>query len=118
MRVSSVHETAAVDSPAGSPDYLNLVAVGYTTLPPLTLLREMQSIEAKLGRVRTRVRNEPRVIDLDLIFYGALRMNTRELTLPHPRWSQREFVVKPLREVWRHSTPSVVEGSIKARRLR
>ena len=100
MRVSSVHETKAVDAPPGSPDYLNMVVTGYTALAPLALLRAMQAIEAKLGRVRTRVRNEPRVIDLDLIFYGARRMNTRELTLPHPRWSERAFVVEPLREVW------------------
>lgn len=100
VRVSSVHETKAVDSPAGSPDYLNMVVVGYSALAPLELLREMQLIEARMGRMRTGVRNAPRVIDLDLIFYGALRMRTRELTLPHPRWRERQFVTKPLREVW------------------
>jgi 2-amino-4-hydroxy-6-hydroxymethyldihydropteridine diphosphokinase len=45
------------------------------------------------------VRNAPRTIDLDLILYGAALVRTRELTLPHPRYLQREFVMKPLREL-------------------
>jgi 2-amino-4-hydroxy-6-hydroxymethyldihydropteridine diphosphokinase len=98
IRVSSVHETAPVDSPRGSPDFLNMVILGRTSLPPHTLLREMLAIEARLGRRRS-VRNAPRVIDLDLIFYGARRIRTRDLIVPHPRWMERDFVIEPLREV-------------------
>ena len=69
-----------------------------TGLPPMSLLAEMLAIEARLGRVRRGMRNEPRVIDIDLILHGATRMRTRALTLPHPRAREREFVMGPLRE--------------------
>jgi 2-amino-4-hydroxy-6-hydroxymethyldihydropteridine diphosphokinase len=100
VRVSSVIETAAVDAPMGSPPFLNLVLIGTTTLLPHALLAEMLVIEKRLGRVRRGVRNEPRIIDIDLIAYDATRMRTRALRLPHPRAREREFVMKPLREVW------------------
>ncbi|MBK5258639.1 MAG: 2-amino-4-hydroxy-6-hydroxymethyldihydropteridine diphosphokinase [Thermoanaerobaculia bacterium] len=99
VRVSSVHETAAVDAPVGSPAFLNMVVVGYTSLSPFALLDGLQSIEEGLGRVRG-VRNAPRTIDLDLIFYDALRMRTPRLTIPHPRYERRRFVLEPLAEVW------------------
>lgn len=100
VRVSSLIETDPVDAPPGSPKFLNAVAVGYTSLTPSQLLEKMQEIETKLGRRRTRVRNAPRTIDLDLIFHSANRARTRQLTLPHPRYREREFVMKPLREVF------------------
>lgn len=98
VRVSSIHETEPVDAPRGSPDFLNMVIVARTSLPPHTLLREMLAIEARLGRRRS-VRNAPRVIDLDLIFYGARNIRTPDLIVPHPRWMERDFVIEPLREV-------------------
>lgn len=99
VRVSSIHETAPVDAPAGSPPFLNLVLVGLSLLPPLPLLAALLAIEKRLGRVRRGVRNEPRVIDIDLILHGATRMHTRALTLPHPRAHEREFVMEPMREI-------------------
>jgi 2-amino-4-hydroxy-6-hydroxymethyldihydropteridine diphosphokinase len=99
VRTSDVHETAAVDAPAGSPPFLNMVVLGHTSLAPLALLEALQAIEHHLGRAPRRVRNEPRIIDLDLIAYGATRLRTSRLTLPHPRAFQREFVVEPLREL-------------------
>jgi len=107
VRVSSFLETEPVDAPPGSPQFLNAVVVGYTTLTPLQLLDAMQAIEAKLGRRRTRVRNAPRTIDLDLIVHSAHRMRSERLTLPHPRYRQREFVMKPLGEVWPGRVPRV-----------
>jgi len=113
VRVSSFLETEPVDAPPGSPKFLNAVAIGYTSLTPSQLLAKMQDIEWRLGRRRTRVRNAPRTIDLDLIFHSANRARTRTLTLPHPRYREREFVMTPLCEVWpripecprpRHST--------------
>src|SRR5438046_7253720 len=71
VRVSSFLETEAVDAPPGSPRFLNAVVVGYTSLVPLELLDALQSIESKLGRRRTRVRNAPRTLDLDLTFHSA-----------------------------------------------
>ena len=99
VRISTIRETAAVDAPPGSPPFLNMVVAGHTTVPPLDLLRSLLAIESRLGRVRRGIRNEPRIIDLDLILYGAVRMHTRELTLPHPRYRQREFVLTPMREI-------------------
>jgi 2-amino-4-hydroxy-6-hydroxymethyldihydropteridine diphosphokinase len=106
VRISSIHETAPVDAPDGSPPFLNAVLTGYTRLDPLPLLDELLAIEQCLGRKRRGIRNEPRVIDLDLILHGATRMHTPQLTLPHPRAHQREFVLAPMREVWSAITPS------------
>jgi 2-amino-4-hydroxy-6-hydroxymethyldihydropteridine diphosphokinase len=102
VRVSSIHETNPVDAPPGSPDFLNMVVVGRTPLSPFDLLRELLATEARLGRRRS-VRNAPRVIDLDLIFYGARHIQTKDLTVPHPRWMERGFVLEPLREVFRRN---------------
>ena len=97
VRVSSFIETEPVDAPP--PTFLNAVVIGYTTLGPQQLLAALLSLEKRLGRRRSGRRNEPRVIDLDLIAYGALRMRTKTLTLPHPRAHEREFVMAPLAEV-------------------
>lgn len=100
VRVSSIYETAPVDAPAGSGHFLNMAVAALTTLDAHELLRELLAIEARLGRVRRGIRNAPRVIDLDLIFYDARRIRTGALEVPHPRWSEREFVKIPLREIW------------------
>ena len=97
VRVSSIIETEPVDAPP--PKFLNMVVVGHTRLSPEQLLDELQQIETRLGRRRS-VRNAPRVIDLDLILHSAHRRRSERLTLPHPRYRQREFVLQPLREVW------------------
>ncbi|MDP9193777.1 MAG: 2-amino-4-hydroxy-6-hydroxymethyldihydropteridine diphosphokinase [Acidobacteriota bacterium] len=99
VRVSAIHESAAVDAPQGSPPFLNLVLIGTTPLSPNSLLTEILAIETRLGRVRRGIRNEPRLIDIDLILHGTTRMGTRALTLPHPRAFEREFVMGPLREL-------------------
>ncbi len=112
VRVSAIHESAAVDAPEGSPPFLNLVLIGSTALPPTSVLSELLAIEKRLGRVRRGLRNEPRIIDIDLILHGATRMRTRALTLPHPRAHERQFVMGPLREIWtsRKSVPSPLRG--------
>ena len=97
VRVSSIIETDPVDAPP--PKFLNAVVLGYTHLSPEELLDKLQEIEARLGRRRT-TRNAPRTIDLDLILHGAHVRRTARLTLPHPRYREREFVMGPLREIW------------------
>ena len=103
VRISSFRETEPVDAPAGSGYFLNAVVAGHTARPPSSVLAALLRIEAKLGRQRT-IRNAPRFIDLDLILYSAQLFRSKDLTLPHPRYLQREFVLGPFRELglaWR-----------------
>jgi len=99
VRVSAIVETAALDAPAGSPPFLNAVVTGYTSMDPLAMMNALLAMETRLGRAPRRTRNEPRVIDLDLILHGATRMRSHALTLPHPRAVAREFVMGPMRQV-------------------
>ena len=78
--------------------FVNAVIRGTTTLKPLELLEMMQAIEMAMGR-RSGVQFGPRPIDLDLLFYESVQMETRKLTVPHPRIAQRAFVLKPLAEI-------------------
>lgn len=96
VALSSVYRTAPID--AGGPDYLNAVAVLDTALEPLALLTALQAIEQAHGRERP-YRNAPRTLDLDLLLYGDLVLDTPVLTLPHPRLHQRAFVLQPLLEL-------------------
>ena len=92
--------------PSAQPDYVNGVVVVETALSPASLLAELHTIEAAFGRVRGEP-NAARTLDLDLIAYdGRVSQGGRgEPVLPHPRLSERAFVLLPLREVapaWRH----------------
>jgi len=100
VEASSVLETEPVDVPAAYADklFLNQAALFETTLTPLAFSRAMHAIEDRLGRVRT-VKNGPRTIDIDLITFADVVLNTPELTLPHPRAHERDFVQIPLREL-------------------
>ena len=107
VRISSFIETDPVDAPP--PKYLNAVVAGYTELSPQALLDALHAIEARLGR-RRAARNAPRVIDLDLILYGAHLVRTRRLIVPHPRYLERDFVRVPMRELrlpWRDPATGV-----------
>ena len=100
LDASAVRETEPVDVPPefAAQKFLNQAAVFETTLAPRAFARAMHAIEDRLGRVRT-VRNGPRTIDLDLILFGDVRLETPELTLPHPRAHLRAFVREPLAEL-------------------
>jgi pantoate--beta-alanine ligase len=98
LRVSRWHETDAVGGPAGQGPYLNGAALVETSLDPFTLARELQRVEAELGRVRAE-RWGPRTIDLDLLLYDSLRLDARELTIPHARMTERRFVLAPAAEI-------------------
>lgn len=97
VRVSSIIETEPVDAPP--PRFLNMVIAGHTHLEAQELLDALHGVEERLGRVRT-VRNAPRTIDLDLIRYSGFVLRTRTLTVPHPRYLEREFVLEPMREIF------------------
>lgn len=95
--VSSVYETEPVGY-SEQPRFLNMVLRGQTTLSPEALLAYVKSIEATLGRQRT-FRNGPRPIDIDILFYDDARHEQEHLTIPHPRLSERAFVLVPLAEI-------------------
>ena len=95
--VSSIYETEPVGGPAQGP-YLNLVASAETALSPEALMQAALETEAEAGRVRG-VRNAPRTLDVDILFYGDLVRRTEALTLPHPRLHERRFVLVPLAEL-------------------
>jgi 2-amino-4-hydroxy-6-hydroxymethyldihydropteridine diphosphokinase len=96
VRGSSYYESAPLQAPGG--DYLNAVAQLRTSLAPLDLLRELQAIETRHGRVRPFT-NAPRTLDLDLLLYDDVAIESAALTLPHPRLHQRRFVLVPLAEI-------------------
>jgi 2-amino-4-hydroxy-6-hydroxymethyldihydropteridine diphosphokinase len=96
-RISSIYETLPVsDIPQGK--YLNGVIEIETNIGPKVLLKELNSIEEELGRKRA-VKNAPRTIDLDILYYGDERVNEEDIIIPHPRIAEREFVLKGLREL-------------------
>lgn len=78
--------------------FLNMAVALDTSLVPLDLLRAVKEIEHRMGRMPS-VRNGPRLIDIDVLIYGGVTMETPELTLPHPRMLERDFVMGPLREL-------------------
>jgi 2-amino-4-hydroxy-6-hydroxymethyldihydropteridine diphosphokinase len=97
MAVSPVYETA----PVGGPDqgaFLNIIVELATDMNPLSLLGVCHRIEANAERVREE-RWGPRTLDVDIIWMGGAEMETERLTIPHPRWKSRRFVLAPLRDL-------------------
>ena len=93
-------ETEPVGGPPGQPRFLNGVVRLATALGPAELLAELQRLEREAGRTREReVRHGPRVLDLDLLYYGELALCEPGLELPHPRAEERLFVLEPLAEI-------------------
>lgn len=94
---------AMIDSRQGvqtvQPDYLNAVAAVATRLPAEDLLRALLAQETAQGRRRSGAHWEARCIDLDLLLYGELKIETRILTVPHPGLVQRPFVIHPLAQI-------------------
>ena len=81
------------------PDFINACALVETELAPRPLLDELLAIERRHGRKR-EIPNGPRTLDLDIILYGDRKVDEPGLTIPHPRAKEREFVLKPLSDVW------------------
>ncbi|HEY1016229.1 MAG TPA: 2-amino-4-hydroxy-6-hydroxymethyldihydropteridine diphosphokinase, partial [Herpetosiphonaceae bacterium] len=97
---SPVYETAAAYV-EDQPPFYNCVVAAATELAPGALLAALKSIEHELGR-RAGQRYGPRPIDLDILLYGDLILETPELTIPHPRMAERAFVLVPLLEIAPH----------------
>ncbi len=94
VQLSPIYFSAPVGV-VDQPRFANAAVRLETTLTAHELLAVCHSVERAMGRVRT-VRWGPRTIDLDLIFFGTLHLSDEALTLPHPRWSERAFVVQPI----------------------
>ena len=105
--VSSFYETEPVGF-REQRDFINIVAAVETALPPVELLRICRAIEDRLGRKRG-VRWGPRTADLDILLYGDAVLNLPDLEVPHPRLSERAFVLVPLAEI----APGVVHPFLK-----
>ena len=96
-RVSPVYETEPVDH-AAQGWFLNLVAEIETTLFPMQLLARTGRVEQSLGRRRT-VAKGPRTIDIDILLYGKATVRSASLEIPHPRMTERRFVLQPLADL-------------------
>jgi 2-amino-4-hydroxy-6-hydroxymethyldihydropteridine diphosphokinase len=95
-KVSSIYDSEPVGN-INQPRFLNLACQMTTTLPPAGLLALAKGIEAKMGR--TGGSGAPRIIDIDILFYGNQVITTPELVIPHPRLPERAFVLVPLVEI-------------------
>jgi 2-amino-4-hydroxy-6-hydroxymethyldihydropteridine diphosphokinase len=96
VQASSLFETAPHQ--AHGPVYVNAVAHVQTLMNAPDLLTALQALEQAAGRVRSYT-NAPRTLDLDILFYGDATISSGSLTVPHPRWAERAFVLWPLKEL-------------------
>jgi 2-amino-4-hydroxy-6-hydroxymethyldihydropteridine diphosphokinase len=101
VRASSLWRTSPVDCPPGSGDFINAVAAfeGAVGLTPEALLVALKNLEREFGRATAPVRNAPRELDLDLLVFGDERRKTSVFVLPHPRATERRFVMAPAAEI-------------------
>jgi 2-amino-4-hydroxy-6-hydroxymethyldihydropteridine diphosphokinase len=97
VKSSSFHETDPIGGPVGQNKYLNAVVQMQTELSVEMFFQYCQKIERDLGRVRI-IKNGPRTIDVDLLLFGTEKINTLDITVPHPRMWDRDFVMNPLKE--------------------
>ncbi len=98
-KISSIYETKPFKVEIKQDDFLNLVVEIVYKNSPYDLLENISIIEKKLGRVRSEKKNEPREIDIDILFFDDLVLDEKKLILPHPRFSERLFVLDPLNEI-------------------
>jgi 2-amino-4-hydroxy-6-hydroxymethyldihydropteridine diphosphokinase len=112
---SSWYQTVPIGPP--QPDYINACAILEVALAPEALLAQLLETETKFNRIR-REKWGPRTLDLDLLFYDNLILETPTLTLPHPRIAERAFVLVPLAEIapdWVHPvTGSAIDRLLQA----
>lgn len=110
ITLSSVYKTAPQDYEAQD-DFLNMVVIGLYEGEPLSLLTQINEIEKTNGRNRDKeIPKGPRTLDIDILFFGELRLSTPRLTLPHPAIKKRAFVLVPLLELLPdfHDTDDVI----------
>jgi 2-amino-4-hydroxy-6-hydroxymethyldihydropteridine diphosphokinase len=96
-KTSHIYETDPVGY-LDQPQFLNMACLLLTALPPEDLLRSLKKLEEEIGR-EASFRNAPRPIDVDIVFYNDIVLDTPDLTIPHPRMHERAFVLAPLAEL-------------------
>jgi len=97
LRCSRFYRTTPVGAPS-QPPYLNAVCFLRAELSLKQLRIELEAIERRLGK-HPKGKEEPRTVDIDLLFFGGHRVREGDFEVPHPRWSERLFVLKPLAEL-------------------
>ena len=110
-KISSVYETEPIGN-INQPRFLNLVCQAHTRLTPTGLLTLAKGIESKLGRIFNEP-NTPRPIDIDILFYGDQVIEIPELTIPHPKLTERAFVLIPLAEIVPDLVHSAINKTVK-----
>lgn len=101
IKTSPLYRSAALDG-SDQPDYINAVSALLTQLDAATLLGRLQQIERAQGRSRNDIKWGPRIIDLDLLVYSGVSIDEKDLKVPHPGISQRNFVLLPLCDIAPH----------------
>ena len=109
-RRSGLYRTAAWGN-TNQPDFLNQVIITETKLTALEILPEILAIEKKMGRIRT-IKNAPRIIDIDILFFNNEIISAKHLTIPHPEIPNRRFVLVPLNELSPNLKHPVLNKSI------
>ncbi|MGI9612678.1 MAG: 2-amino-4-hydroxy-6-hydroxymethyldihydropteridine diphosphokinase [Acidimicrobiales bacterium] len=111
VAMSQIYETAPVGGPDDQGPYLNMVIEVATSLDPFALLRRCQRIEAEAARQRL-VRWGPRTLDVDIVAYDDIEITSDELTVPHPRFAERRFVLAPLADIAPERCPDGWEADL------
>ena len=101
-KTSSIIETDPIGPPQRK--FLNAAVKATTVFSPEELLRIIKKIEKNLGRVKT-IHHGPRIIDIDILLYDDIKINSEILTIPHPEIFKRDFVIQPLKEIY----PKIIE---------
>jgi len=109
-KVSSIYDTEAVGTVA-QPRFLNMACEVFTRLTPEGLLALVKGVEFKMGRHSRS--GEPRTIDVDILLYGDTVVKTKELEIPHPKMTERQFVLVPLAEIAPDAVHPVTKKTIK-----
>lgn len=99
LAISPLYTTAPINCIHGTPDFINCAFIGQFAGNPCELLEICQHIETKLGRPTIHSSNEARIIDLDILLFGDQLIKLENLTIPHPRMTERYFVLAPLKDL-------------------
>ncbi|MBR7107794.1 MAG: 2-amino-4-hydroxy-6-hydroxymethyldihydropteridine diphosphokinase [Lentisphaeria bacterium] len=116
-KISSIFHSAAVDCVPGTPDFIDQAVIGCWNGTPEELLSLCQKIEISSGRPAIHSSRESRILDLDIILFDQMEINTPRLTIPHPRARIREFVLAPLAEIapeWTFPDGSTISSALAA----